>query len=123
MPDINTKQDFESADPEHSHHDHHADDFESLSFTINEPLDGKKLLQFLKSLPKAILRAKGILNLSDEPHHRTIYQSVGSRWSFTKAEPWGNEKQHSGLVFIGPAGLLDHSELKTRLNECLATGD
>ena len=120
---IATKQDFITEVPEHKHHDHHADDFESLSYQIDKPLDRKKLHLFFESMPKAVLRAKGILNLSDEPERKSIYQKVGQRWDFNVTETWGNEKAHTSLVFIGSSGLLNKSELEKKLNECLATGD
>jgi G3E family GTPase len=98
----------------------HVHDFESVSFTINEPLDGDRLHAFLEALPEALLRAKGVLNLAEEPSQRTIYQRVGKRWSYTPAEPWGDETPHSSLVFIGPPWLLDESTLEAGLYACRA---
>jgi len=47
----------------------------SMCFTLKEALDGN-------ALPEA-LRARGVLNLVEEPDRRTIYQRVGKRWSYT----------------------------------------
>lgn len=99
----------------------HVHDFESLSFTIDEPLDGDRLQTFFDSLPKSLLRAKGVLCLYGDPSRRTIYQRVGSRWTFSPAEPWGGEKPHSSLVFIGPTGSLDTSALKSGLDHCVVS--
>lgn len=117
---IASKQDFKTETPEHEHHDQHANDFESLSFHIDEALDRKKLQLFFESLPKEILRAKGVLNLSDEPNRKTIYQKVGQRWNFSDTETWGAEKANTSLVFISSTGLLNTSELENKLNKCLA---
>jgi G3E family GTPase len=96
----------------------HAHNFESVSVTIDEPLDSDRLQEFFDAMPEPLLRAKGVLNLADEPTRRTIYQRVGKRWSYTPAEPWGDTQPHSSLVFIGPVGLLDGPTLETRLDAC-----
>jgi G3E family GTPase len=114
---IDTKRDMQTEAPESTDHAH---DFESMSFTIDEPLDGNRLHAFFDTLPESLLRAKGILHLADEPARRTIYQRVGKRWSYTPAEPWSDENPHSSLVFIGPAGQLDQFTLEADLDACRA---
>ncbi len=114
---IETKRDLQAAGPKPTDHVH---DFESVSVTIDEPLDGDRLHEFLDSLPKTLLRAKGILQLAEEPDRRTIYQRVGARWDYRAAEPWGDEAPHSSLVFIGPRGLLNRPALEAGLNACVA---
>lgn len=104
----------------HESSEHHAHDFESVSFTMDEPLDGDRLHTFLDSLPNSLWRAKGVLHLKEETARRTIYQRVGKRWSYAPAEPWGDEKPHSSLVFIGPPGSLDQPALKAGLDGCVA---
>ena len=95
---------------------------DSLSFTIDQPLDGDRLRAFFNALPASLLRAKGVLNLEEEPAHRTIYQCVGRRWSYTRGEPWDDDRPHSSLVFIGPAGQLDEDALEAGLDACRAQG-
>lgn len=99
----------------------HVHDFESLSFTIDEPLDSDRVRTFFDSLPKSLLRAKGVLSLYRDPSRRTTYQRVGSRSSLSPAERWGDEKPHSSLVFIGPTGSLDASALKGGLDDCVVS--
>ena len=91
-----------------------------MSFTIDEPLNGERLHAYLESLPGELLRGKGVLFVDDDPKTRTIYQRVGSRWSCTPAEPWGEETPHSTLVFIGPTGSIDESHIETKLLACIA---
>lgn len=114
---IDTKRDLQAEASEPTDHAH---DFESVSFTIDEPLDGERLQAFFDALPASLLRAKGVLYLAEKPEHRTIYQRVGARWSYTTAEPWGDEPPHSSLVFISPAGVLDEPTLEARLLACQA---
>jgi len=114
---IDTKRDVQAEAPSTTDHVH---DFESVSFTVDETLDGDRLQEFIDALPESLLRAKGVLNLAEEPSRRTIYQRVGKRWSYTPAEPWGAEPPHSSLVFISPAGLLDQSTLEAGLDACRA---
>jgi len=89
----------------------HVQGFDSWSLTSNSPLDAFRLRGFLAALPGRLLRAKGILQLSDDPAHRTVYQRVGSRSSLERSEPWGDETPCSRLVLIGPAGLMDRGEI------------
>jgi G3E family GTPase len=67
-----------------------------------------------------LLRGKGVLHLAEEPERRTIYQRVGERWTYSSAEPWGDETPRSSLVFIGPRGLLNRPALEASLNACVA---
>jgi len=93
---------------------------EHYDVTVDEPLDGGRLHEFLDSLPKTLLRAKGILQLAEKPERRTTYQRVGARWDYRAAEPWGDESPRSSLVFIGPRGLLNRPALQAGLNACVA---
>jgi len=112
---IDTKRDPQAEASEPTDHVH---DFESVSITIDEPLDGDRLQAVFDALPESLLRAKGVLNLVEEPKCRTIYQRVGARWRYTTGEPWDDVQPHSSLVFIGPVGLLDRPTLETRLHTC-----
>ena len=115
---IDARRDAQAEAPTSTDHTH---DFESVSFTMEATLNGDKLHAFLESLPEGLLRAKGVLNLAEQPARRTIYQRVGKRWSFSAAEPWGDETPHSSLVFIGPKGMLDPSVLQAGLDACVAS--
>jgi G3E family GTPase len=114
---IDTQRDLQAEAPYPTDHAH---DFGSVSFTIDEPLDGDRLHDFFENLPESLLRAKGVLHLVDEPARRTIYQRVGKRWSYAPGEPWGDKTPHSSLVFIGPAGQLDQFTLELGLSACRA---
>jgi G3E family GTPase len=98
----------------------HEHQFDSLSFTVDEALDRERLHELFESLPKSLLRAKGVLNLAEEPERPTIYQRVGARWSYTTAEPWGKKPPHSSIVLIGPAKSLDQGAIQACLEACRA---
>ena len=66
---------------------YHTDMYETWSYTSEEPLDGNAIRAQVDSLPPGILRAKGVLCLTEDPTHRTIFQLVGKRSSL---EPGGS---------------------------------
>ena len=96
----------------------HASAFRSWSITCDTLLDAGKVRAMMDGIPAAILRAKGILWLSDAPDQRTVYQRVGPRWSYTAAGRWNAGKPESSLVLIGPVGMLDATQWCDRLREC-----
>ena len=98
----------------------HAAGFQSWSLGANAPLSSDRLLAMLDALPAGLLRAKGVLHLSDTPDQRMVYQRVGARWSLLPDGPWGSETPASTLVLIGPAGLLDQAALDSAFAACRA---
>lgn len=98
----------------------HACGFQSWSVTCDGLLDAAGVRRLLADLPPSILRAKGVLWLSDRPGHRAIYQRVGQRWSLLANGGWNSEMPGSNLVFIGPTGALEQPELQQRLASCRA---
>jgi G3E family GTPase len=98
-------------------HHHHDDELETWTFSSPIPLDRDSLMEVMRSLPETIIRAKGILQMKDEPEHRVIFQLVGKRWEFTQGEGWADETPQSSLVLIGlPGSIPEH--LRERFNNC-----
>ena len=95
----------------------HADAFRSWSASIDLPLDGTRVREMLSSLPTTTLRAKGVLWLSEDQRHRTVFQRVGQRFSYT-AEAWGRDTPGSSLVVIGPAESIDPAALSNYFEAC-----
>jgi G3E family GTPase len=89
-----------------------------VSVTCEQPLDRARVRELLEHLPEGVVRAKGILWLADDAAQRTVYQRVGSRWSFTPLGGWSGEPRFSRLVVIGRAGTLDRDDIATRLAAC-----
>jgi G3E family GTPase len=99
-------------------HHHHDDELETWTFSSPIPLDRTSLMEVIKSLPETIIRAKGIVQMDDEPMHRVIFQLVGKRWAFRKGEAWANEAPGTNLVLIGLPGSIP-DELRERFKVCL----
>ena len=95
----------------------HAAAFGSWSGSTTALLDSATLRAMLDSLPASVLRAKGVLRLSDAPDRRTVFQRVGKRWSFVADEHPG-APEVSSLVVIGPANAIDATELSRRFDAC-----
>jgi G3E family GTPase len=98
---------------------HHDEELETWTFTSFAPLDRDAFRAVIESLPESVVRAKGILQLSDEPNHRTIFQLVGKRWEFTSGESWEDEAlRQSNVVLIGLPGSIS-DELRESFEDCL----
>lgn len=92
-----------TATPEHEH-----TEFETWLFTTGTCVDRAELTKQISQLPRTVLRAKGILQLADDPDYQTVFQAVGRRWEFVRGERWGEGPRQSNLVIIGlPEGLPD----------------
>ena len=95
----------------------HTSAFASWSAETDALLDGGRLRAMMQALPCGVLRAKGILWLSDDPGRRTVFQRVGRRWSFVP-EDWAGGTPHSSLVAIGPVEEIDADALSRRFEAC-----
>jgi G3E family GTPase len=97
-------------------HDHHHDqDYDSWSYTSESPLDGDTFREMVAFLPEGILRAKGILYLSENSEKKHIFQLVGKRWSIEAGEDWADEQPRSKLVLIGLPKSFDPEQLEEKL--------
>ncbi len=111
-----------SHDHEHHDHDHdhhHGEEFRTTSVVIHEPLSLRLLQKTLKTLPPAVFRAKGVLQLADLPGERAVLQLVGRRVEIVPGAPWGDEPPCSKIVMIGqPDGWNEH-DLEQRFRNCV----
>lgn len=95
-------------------HHHPNDEYETWSFTSDQPLDGDAFRAFVETLPEDILRAKGFLYLHENPKERYIFQLVGKRWSIKADDPWEDEQPATKLVMISLSRCVDLSWLESR---------
>lgn len=79
-------------------------------------LSGKAVRRALRSLPREILRAKGILYIEENPARRMILQVVGSRVSWTIGDAWGSAVPGSQIVAIGMPDSIDHAALSAQFD-------
>ena len=97
--------------------EHYPDDeYETWSFSSEQPLDGEAFRSMVEKLPEGIIRAKGILYLRENPKQRYIFQLVGKRWSLKAQQAWNDEHPASKLVMIGLPGNIDHHKVAQILN-------
>ncbi|MFC9129380.1 CobW family GTP-binding protein [Streptomyces sp. NPDC057099] len=99
----------------HAGHLHSA--YDSLSFASREPLDPRRLMEFLDSRPEGLYRIKGYVDFG--PHdvrNRYAVHAVGRFLRFYP-EPWPAGDEHlSQLVLIGSG--IDTAALDKQLDAC-----
>ena len=103
------------------HSDHHHPSFESWSWRGEQAIHGAGLVEALTALPAGIVRAKGLLHLSEDPVSRYVLQVVGRRFSVTPDRPWGEDGPRSQLVVIGLPGSVDERALTATLTRLTAS--
>jgi len=90
----------EPADADEHHGHAHADSlFASWTWSSQRPLDRTAIETLMASLPDEVVRAKGVVYLSEDPNQPMVLQRVGKRWTLRRlpvdAEPG------SRVVIIG----------------------
>ncbi len=86
--------------------------YETISYTSPTPLDGDAFRRWAGALPPAIIRAKGIVHLQEDPGRPFVFQRVGRRWSLSPADRAGTDlrglsrplRSDSRLVLIALPG-------------------
>jgi len=86
--------------------DHHLD-YDMMSLRLDQLIDGSAFRAAIAALPDGVLRAKGIVWLTDDPNRQTIFQLVGKRWSLKSGGAWDGRQPGTELVFIGLPGSID----------------
>lgn len=102
------------------HHDGHA--YETWTFRSERPLSIYALRRALRRLPRWVFRAKGFVQVAEDPSVRVLVQVVGGRAELSDEGPWDHTTPRSELVFLAPEGALDPSLLGSLLEECRADG-
>ncbi len=115
---------------EHDHHDGNGHEHDhvrdagimSVSLKLETPIDRRKIARWLTRLTKErgpdILRAKGIIDVKDNPR-RLVFQAVHMILEGDLQREWrADEKRYSRMVFIGRN--LDEAELRAEFEACVA---
>ncbi len=102
----------------HDHSKHLHDDYASVSFSSEKPLDPEAFQTFVNTqIPTEVYRAKGIVNLGNKGHRRKyVFQLVGKRADMTWTD-WDGEEPRTDLVFIGKD--FDGAELTRLAQACI----
>ncbi|MET7762749.1 CobW family GTP-binding protein [Streptomyces sp. NPDC005393] len=103
---------------EHSRHLHAA--YESVEFTSSEPLNPRRVMEFLDSRPAGLYRVKGFLHFAGAGQDQKFtLHAVGSFLRF-RASPWERgELRTTQLVMIGTG--IDADALTKRVTQCVET--
>ena len=112
---------------DHGHNGHERDHVAdagimSVSLKLEKPIDRRKIARWLTRLTKErgpdILRAKGIIDVKDNPR-RLVFQAVHMILEGDLQREWrAGEKRYSRMVFIGRN--LDPVELRAAFEACVA---
>ncbi|MEV4680403.1 CobW family GTP-binding protein [Streptomyces kurssanovii] len=97
--------------------------YESASFTSDDPLHPRRLLDFLDSRPEGLYRIKGFVDFGAlDPRNRYAVHSVGRFLRF-RPEPWppGGGGRQTQLVLIGSG--IDAPALLAELDAARVTGE
>lgn len=89
--------------------------YDSWSFVCESPLARAGVEAFLAQLPADVLRAKGFLEIADDPGSPYLLQVVGRRSALTPHLASRGTRTGTRLVVIGPPGSLDGGRLESAL--------
>ena len=106
---------YEEVEVEGPEADSHQETYQTWSFTTREPIPTARVHALLDWLPDGVLRAKGFLQLVEDPVHRYLLQLVGKRRQLTAGDPWGETGAETTLVFIGLPGSIQATDIARQL--------
>jgi G3E family GTPase len=96
----------------HDHVHHHDEEYASYSVTLDAPVREADFQAMVAALPPGVLRAKGVVHLSEDPGRRYVFQLVGRRRALTPDRAWDEESARTQIVIIGLAGQIDDDLLR-----------
>lgn len=110
----------DEAEDDHSEHLHAS--YRSVEFVCQEPLDPRRLLDFLESRPAGLYRMKGFVDFGPaDPRRKYAVHAVGRFLRFTPSEWENDEERCSRLVLIGSD--IDAEALHGGLAHCAVTAE
>ena len=66
------------------------------------PVRRAAISRLARRMGSHIFRAKGFINLAEDPEHRYLLQQVGQRWAIEEAGRWDSGTARTEIVCIGP---------------------
>ncbi len=96
----------------------HANIFESLTFTLEEPLSKPLFDAIIPDIISTVYRAKGVLQFGEDPEKRFVFQAVNGEFEIKSEGDWQDTQPNSTLVFIGYEGRIQELEIEKRLRSC-----
>ncbi len=119
--DVQLAKVAKGADHPANHHEHHhlaVDQWMSIAWEFDRPLQIAKFREFILGLPDNIFRSKGILWFA-ENEHRHVFQLCGKRYDIS-SDRWRGAPKNQ-IVFIGKG--LDETALEQGLKACYRQAD
>jgi G3E family GTPase len=100
------------------HSDHMHASYDAVSFVTDQPVDPRRLVEFLSERPEGAYRIKGFINFGVTGHRqRFVLHAVGRYLRFSRS-PWpAGQSRHTALEIIGSG--LDRSALGLALGACV----
>ena len=90
--------------------------FQSWSWESSKAVERTAVERIMSDLPESVVRAKGVVALTETPDTYTVLQRVGKRWSLRPGGPLP-EGGRSQLVFIGTTDAIDDDWLRAQLGQ------
>jgi G3E family GTPase len=100
------------------HSDHMHAGYDAVSFVTDQPVDPRRLVEFLTERPEGAYRIKGFINFGVTGHRqRYVLHAVGRYLRFSRS-PWpAGQSRHTALEIIGSG--LDRGALGLALGSCV----
>jgi G3E family GTPase len=100
------------------HSDHMHASYDAVSFVTDQPVDPRRLVEFLSERPEGAYRIKGFVNFGVTGHRqRYVLHAVGRYLRFSRS-PWpAGQSRHTALEIIGSG--LDRGALGLALGACV----
>lgn len=95
-------------------------DYASWSFSSATPMCETALRERLALWPDEVLRAKGVVQVAEDPGRRYLFHRTGRRWSLVPDRDWGAAPPRTDIVLIGLAGHLEGLPLLRDLEDARA---
>ncbi|HET6358828.1 GTP-binding protein [Streptomyces sp.] len=110
-------EDLYDHEDDHDHAGHLHAAYDSVDFTAQEPMNARRLMDFLDSRPEGLYRIKGFINFGmADPRNRYAVHAVGRFLRFYP-EPWPRGAERlTQLVLIGSG--VEADKLREGLDEC-----
>ena len=115
---VHSSEEAHAHEPTEVEHHEHTLVYNTWSYTTDQPLSRRALLDAVKSLPPTIYRAKGIVLLDDTTQQKGIIHFAGQRTRLIMGEAWGDEKPQTQLIFIGEEHGINTDDLQARFDAC-----
>ncbi len=102
-----------------SAHDHIHEDYQTIWYSSEKPIDFEKFSHYMRNLDPRIIRVKGVIAAKwQDGVTKVLIQYIGDRFEPVEGEWNRTESQKTTLLFIGQG--IEEDILRSSLDSCLA---